>query len=866
MTDYGLTRAGFNPMRQADCITDLQQGFIGKFGQNVNLDDSSVFGQIVGIMAERHALLWEALQDTYNSQYPSGAEGVSVDNLLSLIGIQKLTASSTKTDPSPLTQANGIVLNGLVLYGAPGTVIPQGSIVQTSATPPAQFTLDAPVTIGPAINAYQQVLFSNAATQGTYALTLGVPSGSQVTTAPLPFGATAQRTLIAFGGTPTQGSYVLSLGGANTVALPYDASAESIQTAIRALGYGGASVSGMLSTGFAITWPAGFQPYVSANATVLTFGGMPTSGSFQLSFNGANTAPIPFSASLADIQTSVIALTGARNLVLSGAVGSAITFAWGQPTAPAFTGGTNGVGVSLIYSATNTVNTPVNVTNSVQASINQIIDPGTGLMPFTDVAVTPISGGLGINFGANTPLDKQPSSGATPEPTILVASNSLQANTALTNIAVINAQSGQPALGLGSATCTEQGPTIVAAGALNQIGTPITGWNGVTNQLDALPGSLTETDTEALARRATLLSTRANGPLDALVQQVRQVTGVTAALGFANLRTQAQQTLSFSSVPSSGSYMLIVKGDITAAIPASAGPSQVQAALQALPGLEPVQVSGTVAFGLTVDFNGALGGQAIPLMGVVQNTTGVAITPRYGRPGKSVELVVQGGKNVDVATAIFDNIPAGIIAYGSPIAITTASYKAGEASITVANATNIATGQAIHGQGIRAGTVVGAVAGTNITLSQPAIATYTGSPVYTSTTVSVLDANGNPQLISFTRPQPVPIYVNVTLVTDLYNVAGNQNSGVNPYAKFSPSSASVIQSNIIGILNDVPIGGTIVAMGTQGLIGAFNGVPGVSNYSLTFGASSNPTSSSNLQLQPQQVASAQTFNISISYV
>ncbi|RYF49425.1 MAG: hypothetical protein EOO38_07950, partial [Cytophagaceae bacterium] len=167
MTDFGLTKSGFNPMRQADCISDLQQGFIGAFGQNVNLDDSSVFGQIVGIMGERHALLWEALQDTYNSQYPSGAEGVSVDNLLSLIGIQKLAASSSKTNPSPITQGNGIVLNGLVLYGTPGTTIPAGSIVQTQAQPPQQFTLDNSVTIGSPVNSIQRLLFSNAPTQGT---------------------------------------------------------------------------------------------------------------------------------------------------------------------------------------------------------------------------------------------------------------------------------------------------------------------------------------------------------------------------------------------------------------------------------------------------------------------------------------------------------------------------------------------------------------------------------------------------------------------------------------------------------------------------------------------------------------------------
>lgn len=864
MTNFGLTPQGFVPMRQSDCITDLQQGFIGRFGQNVNLDDSSVFGQIVGIMAERNALLWEALQDTYNSQYPSGAEGVSVDNLLSLNGIQKLAASNTKTNPSPLAQGNGIVLNGLVLYGTPGTVIPQGAIVQTSATPPAQFTLDASVTIGSPVNAIQQLLFSNAATQGHYSLGLGVPSGATVATSPIPYGAAAQKTAITFSGTPSSGTYVLALGDQVTTTLTYSATAEVVQAAIRALGYTGAAVTGLQATGYTVTWPAGAQPFVTSNATTLSFGSMPTSGSFTMTYNGASTPALPFSASAAEIQAAVIALTGAQNLVLIPN-GSGYTFSWGQPTAPALAVGANSLGVSLTYKSTYSLNVTMAVANSAQAYLNQIIDPGTGLRPFTDVAVTSISGGFGVNFGANTPMTGQPTSGAQAVPLCTVATNTLQAGTALTNLAVVNAQMGQPALGIGSATCTVQGPSVVAAGALSVIGTPIAGWSSVTNQLDTITGSLSETDTQALARRATLLSTRASGPLDAIVQRVRQITGVAAALGFANLRTQAQQVISFSSAPTSGSYRLVINGEVTTAIPYSAGASEVQAAIQAMPDFGAAQVTGTVAYGLTLDFGGALGGQAIPLMSVAQNTTGVAVTARFGRPGKSVEIVVQGGKDSDVASAIFEALPAGISSYASPIANTAASYSAGSSTMQVASNEDLAIGQAVFGQGIQTGTVIGSIAGDSITLSRPAISTYANVPVYTATVVSAFDVNSNPQLIGFTRPQPVPIYVSVSLVTDYFNIPGNAASGVNPYAKFSPQSASVIQDNLIAIGNAVPIGGTLVAMGTNGFVGAFNSVAGVSSYTLTFGASPNPTAASNLQLQPQQVASVQSFNVAVSF-
>lgn len=866
MTDYGLLPTGFVPMRQSDCISDLQNGFIGAFGQNVDLSDSSVFGQIVGIMAERYALLWEALQDTYNSQYPSGAEGVSVDNLLSLSGIQRLAASPTKTNKAPLTQANGIVLHGLVVYGTPGTTIPQGSIVQTSATPPVQFSIDGPISIGAAVNALQQVVFSNTPTQGVYALAFGVPSGAMVNTYSIPFNAVPQKTFLAFIGAPSKGSYVLCLGGTPTAAIPYSATADVVQSAIRAIGFSGAAVDGLEATGLTITWGGTSpQPFVTINSTTLQFGAMPASGSFTMAYNGQSTPAIQFSDSVATMQGYLRTLTGAQNLILSGAIGTSITFAWGQPNAPSLSVGANSLGVSLNYTPTLSMDAGLTVTNSIQAHVNQIIDPGTGLLPFTDVAVTSGSSGFNVAFGANAPLTGNPSSAAQAEPAIVVASNTLQAGQTLTNLAVFNAQAGQPALGLGSATCTSDGPNVVAAGALNAIGTPIAGWSAVTNQLDCITGSTAESDTDALTRRNTLLATKANGPLDAIVEQVRQVTGVTAALGFANMRTQAEQVLTFASVPTSGSFILEVDGELTPAIAFSAGVADVQAAIQALPDFSGATVTGSVGYGFTVDFAGALGGQAIPLMTVAHNTTGVTISARYGRPGKSVEIVVEGGADQDVAQAIYDSLPAGVSCYGSPIAITTGSYTANSASMTVASSANMASGQAISGRGIAAGTMIGSVSGNTLTLSQPAVATYTQEQVVTSTTVTIQDADGNPQLVGFSRPQAVPIYISVNLVTDYFNTPGNPASGVNPYAKFSPQSAGAIQENLMAIGNAVPIGGTIVAQGTQGLVGCFNNVLGIISYTLNFGTAPNPTGSSNLPLQPQQVASVQSFNVSVSF-
>lgn len=50
------------------------------------------------------------------------------------------------------------------------------------------------------------------------------------------------------------------------------------------------------------------------------------------------------------------------------------------------------------------------------------------------------------------------------------------------------------------ATCTETGPVLGFAGTINVIATPVTGWVGVTNQLDAAVGRDVETDEQYKAR------------------------------------------------------------------------------------------------------------------------------------------------------------------------------------------------------------------------------------------------------------------------------------------------------------------------------------------------------------------------------
>lgn len=704
---YGLTSAGFVTKPQSQITTEIQSALQQVFGSNINLGPESNFGQFVGIMSEREALIWQLAEAVYASQYPGGAEGTSVDNILALNNLKRLLATPTRTNTTPLVQSNGVTLYGLVLRGTPGTVIPSGSIIQNQSSPPIQFTLDSTVTIAAAVNCLQTLFQSNTPTTGAFQLSLVDAAGNTVLSPSFPYNSQAQTTTITWASTPSSGMYslALSLAGAvtNSATLNYNSTPSQIQMAINAIsGYGSVTVSGTMPN-FTINWGSVPNPNVSFN--------------------------------------------------------------------------TNSTGVTATF------------LNSIQAGMNNIYDSVAGNYPYTDMIVTIGASGFNFQFGYNAVVGSNPSSGSMPQPTMDIQANTLQNGTTVTNLNVVIETQGALAQAIGSATCTVTGPNFAAAGSLNTIGSSISGWTGVTNQLDAITGTNVEDDTQALLRRSLNLNSQANGPLQAIVEKVRQVTNVITAIGFENLNEAALQVISYPIQPTSGAYQLILNGIVSSSIAYNASASAIQTALRAISGYSNILVTGSRISGFTVDFNGSFGGQPQTLMAVTNNTTGGTVSVAFGRPGKSFEIVVEGGDDTTIATTILDSKPAGIQSYGS-------------------------------------------------------------------TSVLVYDVYNNPYTISFSRPTAVPIYVELVLQTDL-------TTATTP--TFNPQSISTIQEDIVSIINGVGIGGLVVGFGTNGIIGAFNAVPGILSYTLYFDRSQNPTTNTNVQMQSEEVPVAETFNIAVSY-
>lgn len=119
---YGVTADGFVTKSLEVIKAEIEDDFKAKFGNEIDLSPQEPFGQLVGIMAEREAALWDLAQATYAAAYPDSAEG---DALVEVCAI-------TGTVPLPPTKSTVVG----TLTGTPTTIVPEGSVasVQNAGT------------------------------------------------------------------------------------------------------------------------------------------------------------------------------------------------------------------------------------------------------------------------------------------------------------------------------------------------------------------------------------------------------------------------------------------------------------------------------------------------------------------------------------------------------------------------------------------------------------------------------------------------------------------------------------------------------------------------------------------------------------
>lgn len=125
MIPFGLSPFGFRAKRLNDVKTDLDNQFIGQFG-DVNLAPQSVIGQIIGVFSKVLADIWENQEQVYFSQYPNSADGVALDNVVQFNGITRLPQTQTRVTAT--------------CSGIEGTAIPPNSLARVPSTNELFFT------------------------------------------------------------------------------------------------------------------------------------------------------------------------------------------------------------------------------------------------------------------------------------------------------------------------------------------------------------------------------------------------------------------------------------------------------------------------------------------------------------------------------------------------------------------------------------------------------------------------------------------------------------------------------------------------------------------------------------------------------
>ena len=141
---YGLTAEGFVRKRLDVIQAELNTAFVAAFGADVVVDGESVFGELIGILSEREALVWELGESVCGSAYPDSAEGVHLDNAVAITGHARLgalystvTLTCSASGGSPVTLPIGRQVKnattGAIFETTEAAVIPAGGSVDVAA-------------------------------------------------------------------------------------------------------------------------------------------------------------------------------------------------------------------------------------------------------------------------------------------------------------------------------------------------------------------------------------------------------------------------------------------------------------------------------------------------------------------------------------------------------------------------------------------------------------------------------------------------------------------------------------------------------------------------------------------------------------
>ena len=114
--EYGITDQGFVVKPFSVILREQQEEFRAYFGEDLDIDDTSITGTYIKNLSLKFAQIWEILGLLYSTCDVDDSFSVYLDRLANLVNVSRLSA--TKTEVSACC------------YGNEGTVIPKGHLIR----------------------------------------------------------------------------------------------------------------------------------------------------------------------------------------------------------------------------------------------------------------------------------------------------------------------------------------------------------------------------------------------------------------------------------------------------------------------------------------------------------------------------------------------------------------------------------------------------------------------------------------------------------------------------------------------------------------------------------------------------------------
>lgn len=357
-------------------------------------------------------------------------------------------------------------------------------------------------------------------------------------------------------------------------------------------------------------------------------------------------------------------------------------------------------------------------------------------------------------------------------------------------------------------------------------------------------------------------------------------TDQTLAIG-----TDEVQNISWAIVPTVGGYKLKYNNEETAVLAFNANAAAIQTALNDLPNLSGVVVTGNYGSGFVLTFGGADGKTPHPELSVVSNTTGETVTVSTPTPGVSQAEVDCTATENGPIQAPFRTLSV----IDTPVSGFTGASNMSDAVIGRLTETDLefrlrraetlqvagaATVEAIRSRLLNLAGVTDVIVFENITtvvdgngrppksfesvvaggldqeirdelwLAKPA-----GIETYGTVSGLILDSQGQSHTIKFSRPTLKAVYLDITITKD-----GN----------YPLDGDNVVENAIIEYINNLGIGRDIIVY--PQLICAFGDIPGILDIVVKVGFSPSPTLDDNLIIAPNEIAFTDTAKVAVTSV